>query len=80
MLTTRARVSVRWEGEREVPVRCSPTGPRAASGTRPKGSPGSNFIFLFSFLLFFFSFSVFYFFHNFCICYSNDFKPTLQSF
>jgi hypothetical protein len=54
MLTTRAHVSARWEGKREVPVRRSPTGPRAALTSGPKCSPrGPSLFFLFSSLFFF---------------------------
>jgi hypothetical protein len=74
MLTTRARVSARCEGEREVPVRLDPgwvVGWLLVLGR--KGSSGALFIFLFLFFFFFFCFL--YFFCIFCIHYPNKIKP-----
>jgi hypothetical protein len=65
VLTRGSHQSAGVRKEAGVPVRCSPTGPRAAFFVGPKRCPSALFYFYFVFpssFLFLFS----YFFHNFC--------------
>jgi hypothetical protein len=73
--------SVREREGKRVPVRGRLEWAVGCFSCRAEGFPGVHFMFFFLFYNFLFSifwFSLFL--HNFCICYSNDFKPKCKIF